>query len=148
MIAFLPIPLYLFSLLWRPLFYVALLLQAGYIFSRGASLGRLPLVGLHDTLIFLSLSTAIFGIPFHYSLKKRKGFMESVAVLAAIFTIAGFLSQKVNTPLPPVLKTYWFELHVVLSFFSYGLFGIGAIMGRSEERRVGKECRSRWSPYH
>src|SRR5437588_6033755 len=24
-------------------------------------------------------------------------------------------------------------------------FGIGA---RSEERRVGKECRSRWSPYH
>ena len=26
----------------------------------------------------------------------------------------------------------------------------GAIAGvlRSEERRVGKECRSRWSPYH
>ena len=22
------------------------------------------------------------------------------------------------------------------------------IMARSEERRVGKECRSRWSPYH
>ena len=22
------------------------------------------------------------------------------------------------------------------------------ISGRSEERRVGKECRSRWSPYH
>ena len=27
--------------------------------------------------------------------------------------------------------------------------GIDVIMeGRSEERRVGKECRSRWSPYH
>ena len=24
----------------------------------------------------------------------------------------------------------------------------GAFIGRSEERRVGKECRSRWSPYH
>ena len=24
----------------------------------------------------------------------------------------------------------------------------GAIHLRSEERRVGKECRSRWSPYH
>ena len=23
-----------------------------------------------------------------------------------------------------------------------------SIDGRSEERRVGKECRSRWSPYH
>ena len=24
----------------------------------------------------------------------------------------------------------------------------GCGTGRSEERRVGKECRSRWSPYH
>src|SRR3989442_10775626 len=24
----------------------------------------------------------------------------------------------------------------------------GELRGRSEERRVGKECRSRWSPYH
>ena len=27
------------------------------------------------------------------------------------------------------------------SFYQYAC-------GRSEERRVGKECRSRWSPYH
>src|SRR3712207_8508031 len=26
--------------------------------------------------------------------------------------------------------------------------GTGARIHRSEERRVGKECRSRWSPYH
>ena len=25
---------------------------------------------------------------------------------------------------------------------------LGKIRSRSEERRVGKECRSRWSPYH
>src|SRR5256885_338807 len=25
---------------------------------------------------------------------------------------------------------------------------LGTLTGRSEERRVGKECRSRWSPYH
>ena len=25
---------------------------------------------------------------------------------------------------------------------------VGVILSRSEERRVGKECRSRWSPYH
>ena len=25
---------------------------------------------------------------------------------------------------------------------------VGFIADRSEERRVGKECRSRWSPYH
>ena len=25
---------------------------------------------------------------------------------------------------------------------------VAALAARSEERRVGKECRSRWSPYH
>ena len=31
----------------------------------------------------------------------------------------------------------------------YALFGNKeAMLVRSEERRVGKECRSRWSPYH
>src|SRR2546429_5926752 len=34
----------------------------------------------------------------------------------------------------------------------YGIFGKGMLKAidyqRSEERRVGKECRSRWSPYH
>ena len=29
-----------------------------------------------------------------------------------------------------------------------GLSEIPCIVMRSEERRVGKECRSRWSPYH
>src|SRR3712207_9320807 len=29
-----------------------------------------------------------------------------------------------------------------------GPTAIAFINGRSEERRVGKECRSRWSPYH
>ena len=36
--------------------------------------------------------------------------------------------------------------------FLVGLFvnslGVSLITKRSEERRVGKECRSRWSPYH
>src|SRR5256885_8624704 len=38
--------------------------------------------------------------------------------------------------------------------FPLVIFGIALVVGgtrtepRSEERRVGKECRSRWSPYH
>ena len=28
------------------------------------------------------------------------------------------------------------------------IFGESFVCARSEERRVGKECRSRWSPYH
>ena len=29
-----------------------------------------------------------------------------------------------------------------------GVPKISDVLDRSEERRVGKECRSRWSPYH
>ena len=31
---------------------------------------------------------------------------------------------------------------------AFALRSIGSILARSEERRGGKECRSRWSPYH
>src|SRR5258707_10494406 len=40
-------------------------------------------------------------------------------------------------------STYPFERW----FYRY-LPGVGSGIERSEERRVGKECRSRWSPYH
>ena len=30
----------------------------------------------------------------------------------------------------------------------FGVCAYARSRGRSEERRVGKECRSRWSPYH
>ena len=34
------------------------------------------------------------------------------------------------------------------SAFGEICFNTGMTAERSEERRVGKECRSRWSPYH
>ena len=36
-------------------------------------------------------------------------------------------------------------IHLLWAAFWGMLFGL---IARSEERRVGKECRSRWSPYH
>src|SRR2546430_8864594 len=36
----------------------------------------------------------------------------------------------------------------VIEAVKLGCAPIGFHEGRSEERRVGKECRSRWSPYH
>ena len=46
------------------------------------------------------------------------------------------------------------ELHALIEMFAgteealEAKFFIGTTHNRSEERRVGKECRSRWSPYH
>ena len=40
-------------------------------------------------------------------------------------------------------------VYFLLDFFNISLnYQLINIVLRSEERRVGKECRSRWSPYH
>ena len=39
-------------------------------------------------------------------------------------------------------------LHIDLQKVDYLILSHGHSDHRSEERRVGKECRSRWSPYH
>src|SRR5256885_7840960 len=43
-----------------------------------------------------------------------------------------------------------FSLPLIAAIFERNLQGVKVMKlgGRSEERRVGKECRSRWSPYH
>lgn len=128
-IAFSAFPLYLFSLWKRPLLYIGLVLQIIYLGLRGIDLERLPLVGPHDTLAFLSASIVIFSIPISYFLKKHPQFLSGVATTSAIFTAFSLLSKQHNTPLPPVLKIIWFELHVVLAFLSYALFAIAAVTG-------------------
>ena len=125
-------------------------MQAAYMLMRGIQLERLPLVGPHDTLFFLSSSIVAFAIPFAIAMKLtpaglenppipplpkggeggfRKRFMDSVVIMASAFALFSFFAKPHNMPLPPVLKTYWFELHVSLSFFSYALFGIAAVLG-------------------
>ena len=44
----------------------------------------------------------------------------------------------------PAMMNYYYTTATEKDCFVCGPSGLG----RSEERRVGKECRSRWSPYH
>ena len=44
--------------------------------------------------------------------------------------------------------SYLAEYLLELGYRVYGLVRRESGSMRSEERRVGKECRSRWSPYH
>ena len=52
----------------------------------------------------------------------------------------------VKSEIGPLAKRYYKE-PIACNLISYGS-NIVASVKRSEERRVGKECRSRWSPYH
>ena len=123
--------LYLFGSFRKPLFFAGLFLELIYLGLRGTSLGRLPMIGPHDTLAFFSCSIALMAVPFLFApaVKERGGFTWSVGVMAALFALLSLAFPSFAMPLPPILKTLWFELHVALAFFGYALFGIGAILG-------------------
>ena len=81
----------------------------------------------------------------------RTKFMVELALMVAIIFVMAF------TPLGYFqtmgLSITFLTVPVAVGAIILGPKG-GAICGlafgitRSEERRVGKECRSRWSPYH
>ena len=70
------------------------------------------------------LLTPLFG-----SLYDRIGKGATLMVVGAMMLVAVHVLFAL-----PILNEWWFALIVMVL--------------RSEERRVGKECRSRWSPYH
>jgi ABC-type transport system involved in cytochrome c biogenesis permease subunit len=128
--------LYIGGMAWRPLAYSGLAAQCAYMVMRGLELGRLPLVGVHDTMSFLALSCMAFGLGTLYAMKEdgadeadTRLLMRLLALMAALFTAMAATQQPKSGYLPPVLNTYWFELHVAMSFFSYALFGIAALLG-------------------
>ena len=78
-------------------------------------------------------------------------------LLLCFFSLLFISQYAFCTPLLPVDFEYVVDgdtIHVNTNKSSYRvrLYRIGCFevdhYGRSEERRVGKECRSRWSPYH
>ena len=69
-------------------------------------------------------------------LKRLLESLALIAISAALWQLTLFpVANTLNKKLPLSI----FQNLVII-------FGIGLL--RSEERRVGKECRSRWSPYH
>ena len=69
-------------------------------------------------------------------------------LLFGLSFLSGMLGLGVAFIAIPVLGLFGFDLKDVIQPWALLLNGLTAISGRSEERRVGKECRSRWSPYH
>lgn len=109
--------------------YAGLACQTGAMAYRGLQIGRLPIIGPHDTLFFMSLSTAFFAVAITYKQENRMRLLYPLLLLPVLFIGLSLVYPPHDAPMPPVLKTFWFESHVALSFFSYALFGIAAILG-------------------
>ncbi len=129
LLVFSALPLYLFGGFYRWLLVAGLLAQGVYLLLRGLKMGRLPLVGVHDTLVFMTASIVLFALPLWARLKEEGLLRWAAAVLLSVLSLLALLAEPRSGPLPPVLRTYWFELHVALSFFSYALFALAALLG-------------------
>src|SRR2546427_12652092 len=62
--------------------------------------------------------------------------------LAELYVDGVLVARDTTNPITSVRSSTLTQVAYVASYF------VGDIDERSEERRVGKECRSRWSPYH
>ncbi len=106
----------------------ALALHAGLIVSAAARYGRIPLIGPHDTLGFLAFSIGCSALVAGWN--RARDLFVFITIPLIVLLLAGSAASPVMAGgLPPVLRTIWFELHVILSFVSYALFAIGAIFG-------------------
>lgn len=121
---------YLFGSAWAPVFFAGIASQLLYLLQRSLSVGRLPLLGPHDTLVFFALSIAGMALvtSFSPSVRKTRWFTITSGITAGLFTIFALRFKPLNVPLPQILDTLWFELHVVLAFFSYALFVVGGLL--------------------
>ncbi|OGW39023.1 MAG: hypothetical protein A2X58_09875 [Nitrospirae bacterium GWC2_56_14] len=120
--------LYPLSLI-RPRFMLpALVFHAFLIVASALQYGRIPLMGMHDTLGFLAFSIGVVYVIAAWN-RARDLFSYLTTPLILIFLAGSAISPPVTHGMPPVLKTMWFELHVILSFVSYALFAVGAIFG-------------------
>ena len=81
-------------------------------------------IGIFSVIYLVGLF--VIGMPLGFLVITYLAFPFTVSLILGIAVM--FLLAKVQKP--------------------FGLFIFAAILTRSEERRVGKECRSRWSPYH
>jgi len=72
----------------------------------------------------------------------RDAVARLIDVIATVAVVSGrpveFLARAIDVPGLILVGQYGLERMV----------DGRAVVDRSEERRVGKECRSRWSPYH
>ncbi len=121
--------LYLPALYRLRLILPALVMHAGLIGYTSMQYGRIPLIGMHETLGFLAFSIGVVALVAGWRRKPR--LFTFITVPLIVLLLAGSVVSPRSMPgrLPPVLNTVWFELHVILSFISYALFAVGAVFG-------------------
>jgi ABC-type transport system involved in cytochrome c biogenesis permease subunit len=121
--------LYPLALISPRLILPALGLHGMLIAQTALHFGRIPLIGMRDTLGFLAFTVGVLYAITAWN-RRRDLFSYLTIPVITLLLLGSLVSpSSMPGPLPPVLRTTWFEIHVILSFVSYALFAMGAVFG-------------------
>ena len=102
------------------------------------STGHAPMASMDETLVFYGWTIVLVSLL--VALRYRERLTEMLTLPAAIAALAaGIAKLAPGKPLTLILKTRWFELHVISSFAAYALFTLafsGAALYLVYERRT------------
>ena len=112
----------------------------------GIAMGLIKNEG-EDKVVIL---TDIQGLEDHFGDMDFKvaGTRDGITALQMDIKIQGIDRAILEEALAKAKKARLFILDKMVETISQPREKISKYLCRSEERRVGKECRSRWSPYH
>lgn len=107
---------------------LALIGHSAFLINRTLESGHLPFVGLHESLSFYAWLVALVyaGIEFRFRDKSLGAFVVPLILIAQVVSAA---SMQTVRPLPSVLRSSWFSLHVTASFLGYAAFFFAFITG-------------------
>jgi len=121
---------------------IGIVIVAGYFLARSGVLGPAAVEVLSRLAFFVASPALLFVTLAHADV--RAVFSEPLIVTAVSSSVACLLYLPVGV----LRRRPAGETAVGAMASGYVNAGNLGIPIRSEERRVGKECRSRWSPYH
>ena len=130
-----------------------LLDRMGPAFRPGQRFGRLyALYEAADTFLYTPSYTTSGGPHIRDAMDQKRMMMMVVVALVPCMLMAmfntGYQAFLWVEQGGQLLNTWQADLYRALALPVRTGSWLGCTVQRSEERRVGKECRSRWSPYH
>ena len=134
---------------------IALILFLGYYFNNfiGYYFDEIPASFLTSLIFKGGLIVLSFFLIKKLNLSGFLGIRSPLKVknITALIVPIAFIGMMITSKFDLYYSTNkYYLLFFLCSVILTGIFEEIAMRGilRSEERRVGKECRSRWSPYH
>lgn len=120
-------------------------LQTAALIRRGLAAGHWPLMNRYEVALSVTWATVTVYLVLEANWRERRAgaFALGIALLVASYAVTRPAADRVLAPLLPVLRSPWFQVHVLSAVVGYGAYGVAAGLGimrwawRAEEENPG-----------